>query len=816
MDYSEWTGIQGSWDETTGISELNIANYGHYRCHVRSGGSDQIYTATAIDPTITTQTTTGKLKYKFKILLDLYTDLYLFSYIAEVATKIDSENTVNTNGTTTIPPTSTTTINSTNTASEKLTTYIAIGVVAGVVIISACLISVLTVVVLIILYMKKRKPKEYQYLSKVKYSNSLSLAIPPVKFTKSKSKDDKLTYENLLELTAGIDISEKQLMDTLEDQSIEIPESIYSTNYANIPNASPVTKVYHEDITEFVDPRMQPINLDYYKQHLTKLMKNVGLLEDEYKSFGGVALKFPCENAVLEHNKIKNKYKMLYPYDKSRVILTPINGDFTTTYVNASYIPGVYSSQNFIAAQGPKECTVEDFWRMIVENNVTNIVMLSNIIEGNKKKCEMYFPLDGRHPEQFGNCIIKQVNAETYPGYIVRIFKVTAGKKTMQVKHFHFTAWPDHDVPTVFDELLNYVQKIHKDVMHTKSQILVHCSAGVGRTGTFIALFNILSAIEKSLPVSIYKIVHEMREHRPQMVQTFRQYKFIYLSVSELLFQDTGIEAANFTTTYKQYIETDIEGYESILYQQFNELNFQTDKTIELPYDTGSNPKNAKKNPVTTVIPYDDNRVVLLPFSKSENDYINASYMMNLNFIATVHPNANTLSDFLQMVTQSASTLVIMLTTPKEKSEIEGKMSKRLSYWGKTDDTIQIPPFTVRNTHSEKSTTMIKQRLVIEDTTNGLSHSINQLISPAWNDKGDPTDLGNIIELLQTIITYRQENPHLPIIIHCTDGIGRTGVLLTALKVIEQINNKAPIDIFHAIKSLRSERMNFVPTLVSP
>ena len=427
--------------------------------------------------------------------------------------------------------------NITNTDTGKLSTYIAISSVAVILLISACLITVL-IIILLIIYIKKRKPKEYQYLSKIKYSNSLSLAIPPVIVRKSNSKSDKFTYENLLELTAGIDISEKQLMDTLEDPNIQIPETIYST----IPNTSPVTKVYHEDITEFTDPRMQPINLDNYKQHLTKLMKSVGTLEEEYKSLGGVALKYSCENALLEHNRSKNKYKTLFPYDRSRVILPPINGDITTTYINASYIPGLYSTHKFIAAQGPREGTIEDFWRMIVENEVTNIVMLTNIIEGNRKKCEMYFPLDGRHPEQFGECIIQQVNAETHLGFIVRIFKVTSGNKSMQVKHFHFTAWPDHDVPSVFDELLNYVHKIHNDLMYTESQILVHCSAGVGRTGTFITLFNILSAIEKSMPVSIYRIVHEMREHRPQMVQTFRQYKFIYLSVSELLFQDTVLK----------------------------------------------------------------------------------------------------------------------------------------------------------------------------------------------------------------------------------------------------------------------------------
>ena len=691
---------------------------------------------------------------------------------------------------------------------------IAGGAVVGVIII-LLIIALIPTIIIIVIIIRKRRPKEYQYLSSVKYSNSLSLAVPPTGTRPSKKKNDKITYEYLKDITPGIEITEKQLMETLEDAVFEIPESIYSTNYVNLPNQSPPKKkVYYEDIAEFDDPKMVPINLNVYKQHLTKLMKNSAEFEQEYKSLGSVGLRYPCENAVLEHNKAKNKYKMIFPYDKSRVILPPIDGDFLTTYINASFIPGCYCDEKFIAAQAPKENTAEDFWRMILEFNVTNIVMLTNVIEGNRKKCEMYFPLDSRTPEQFGSFNIKQTHAETSLGYITRIFQVTDGKKKLKIKHFHFTAWPDHDVPIVYDEFLTFSHKVHEEVKGSESHVLVHCSAGVGRTGTFIAIYNILSAIERSLPVSIYKIVHEMREHRPQMVQTFRQYKFIHLSVAELLFQDTSIEASKFTSTYKQYLETDIEGYESILFQQYNELNFQTDQVIELPYETGNDPQNAKKNPAGKIFPYDENRVVLLPVV-SDNDYINASYIFNLNFIATVHPNSHTLADFLQMVTQTSSTLVVMLTTRKEMAEIEGKTSKRVSYWGKTDETVRIHPFTVRNTHSEKSTNVIKQSLTVDNPEDSTSHSFTQMISLAWNDKGDPKDFQSLLGLIQTIVNHKQENPHLPIIVHCSDGIGKTGVLLSTYRIIEHVKNKDPIDIFHVIKGLRSDRMNFVSSLVS-
>ena len=703
-----------------------------------------------------------------------------------------------------------TTTNGTSPTKIESILYIAVGATLGGLII-ICVLS-LMIIILVICLIRKKKPKAYQYLSKAKYSNSLSLVLKP--HVPTKKKEGRLTYQNLLEFTPGIEITERELMDALESPATEIPEAVYSTDYVNVSDLRHIPVTNYEEIDEIRNPRFAAIHLDVYKTYLKDLWKKEGALEEEYKSLGGVSLRYPCENALLEQNIPKNKYKMLYPYDKSRILLTPIRDDPSTTYINASYIPGVYTNQNFITAQAPMQNTIEDFWRLVIENKIENIVMLTNIIEGNRKKCEMYFPLDTKHPETFGSFVIHLVKTEIFPGFITRVIKVEKEGRSAQVNHYHFTAWPDHDVPSVFDEFLTFVKKTHENLKFTKSSILVHCSAGVGRSGTFITLYNIMAAIERSKPISIYKIVHEMREHRPQMVQTFRQYKFIYLAVSEMLFQDTAIEAKEFTKTYEQYKQTDVDGYESILNQQFNELNFQTDNSFKVSSESGNDKENEAKNPRNSIIPYDENRVILVPVNDG-SDYINASYMMNLNFVATVHPKLNTLADFLQMIYQTGSTLVIMLTTRKEKGEIESRMSQRASYWGKTDESIEIPPFTVTNTHSEKSTTMIRQTLTITNNKDGFSNSFKQIISLAWNDRGEPNDLPSIIVLIQILKKYKQENPNLPIIVHCSDGIGRTGVLLTTYKNIEDIETKDSIDMFHTIKHLRNDRMKLVPTLVS-
>ena len=603
-------------------------------------------------------------------------------------------------------------------------------------------------------------------------------------------------------------------LDTQLDNPVYNPDLTESmTPKSKFSESDPMMQeeINYYNIADVNDPRLRPIALDVFKRHVDQLWEKDGTLEEEYDSLGGDTFRYTCDKAQIEINKFKNKYKFIYPYDKSRVVLKKKGKDAQSDYINASHIPGLYVPQCFIASQGPKENTLEDLWRMIFEQNIVNIVMVTNLKEGDKQKCEAYFPSNKGEQVQYGPYKLKNIQTDISICNITRMFKVESNKEKVQVKHFHFTAWPDHDVPTLYDELLLFVETVQETMIPSKAPILVHCSAGVGRTGTFITLFNLRSAISQMQPISIFQVVHEMREHRPHMVQTFRQYKFIYLAVLELLLGKTSIPAEDFTNTYNSYLESDQEGYVSVFFQQFSELNYQCKKSFHLPTEAADN--NPEKNPIGEIVPFDYNRVVIYsPFFPC--DYINASYHEGNQVITAIHPGANTLVDFLQMIYQTEAALVVMLATSKEKSKMLGNMSDRKAYWPNKDASLNVPPFEISVTNSEKSVALIKQTILLKNNSEQSERTFMQVISTAWNEKGETTDIQSIVILLNFIIKYKHENPSKPMIIHCQDGIGKTGIIYTVYQCIQEMREKGQIDIFHTIKRLRRERINFVPTLV--
>ena len=215
-----------------------------------------------------------------------------------------------------------------------------------------------------------------------------------------------------------------------------------------------------------------------------------------------------------------------------------------------------------------------------------------------------------------------------------------------------------------------------------------------------------------------------------------------------------------------------------------------------------------------TALPYDENRVVLeSPYF--ECNYINASWLENSQFIASIHPTENTLQDFLQMIYQTEASMVIMLSTRKEKAKILGGVSNRVCYWPKKDEILKCDPFETSLTSSSETNAFIKQEISLKHTLDGKSHSFIHCLSPIWNEDGTIVELNFVVSLLSRVIKQKQDYPHKPIIIHCEDGISKTGVFLTVFNVIKELNLRKSINIFNAVKNLFRQRMSMVPTLVS-
>ncbi|XP_041075215.1 receptor-type tyrosine-protein phosphatase eta [Polyodon spathula] len=275
----------------------------------------------------------------------------------------------------------------------------------------------------------------------------------------------------------------------------------------------------------------------YKKQHADS---NCGFAE-EFEDLRPIGINQLRNAALAPDNKAKNRYNNVLPYDSSRVKLS-IQNCASDDYINANYMPGYDSKKQFIAAQGPLPGTVNDFWRMIWEQNVHTLVMLTRCNEQGRVKCEEYWP--SSNPNTYDDVTVILASEILLNEWTIREFKMknTKTAESRTVRHFHFTAWPDHGVPETTELLINFRHLVreHMDRYSRNSPTVVHCSAGVGRTGTLIAIDRLICQIERENVVDVYGIVYNLRMHRPLMVQTEDQYIFLNQCAKDFIRSRTG------------------------------------------------------------------------------------------------------------------------------------------------------------------------------------------------------------------------------------------------------------------------------------
>ncbi|CAJ0567031.1 unnamed protein product, partial [Mesorhabditis spiculigera] len=237
-----------------------------------------------------------------------------------------------------------------------------------------------------------------------------------------------------------------------------------------------------------------------------------------------------------EENAKKNRFLDVLPFEKNRVRLREKSGD----YINASYIDSVTASNFFIATQGPlgetevsvssgrRVETVTDFWEMVWQHDVSTIIMLTQCVENCRPKCAQYWPSNVGEAMQLGELEVDLMSTTDDPISMHREFDVRRGGRKKEISQFHFKEWEDAKAPESREHLLDFVERIRKS--GKRAPILVHCSAGVGRTGVFIALYNLLTQLDdpQVTTLDVYATVSRLREQRVRMVQTVEQYTTLY------------------------------------------------------------------------------------------------------------------------------------------------------------------------------------------------------------------------------------------------------------------------------------------------
>ncbi|XP_041652025.1 phosphatidylinositol phosphatase PTPRQ [Cheilinus undulatus] len=280
---------------------------------------------------------------------------------------------------------------------------------------------------------------------------------------------------------------------------------------------------------------LKPVNKKSFLQHVEDLCNNDNAkFQEEFSELPKLLQDLATTDADLPWNKSKNRFPNIKPYNNNRVKLLSEPGTAGSDYINASFVSGYLCPNEFIATQGPLPGTVADFWRMIWETGTRTIAMLTQCYEKGRIRCHKYWPEDNKPMSVFSDILISKVSEEVLPDWTVRTLKVEKHGHYILVRHFNYTSWPEHGVPESCSTLIKFVKAVRAH-RHDNSPIVVHCSAGVGRTGVFVALDHLIQHVRDHDFVDVYGLVAELRSERMCMVQNLAQYIFLHQSTLELL-----------------------------------------------------------------------------------------------------------------------------------------------------------------------------------------------------------------------------------------------------------------------------------------
>ncbi|XP_077109678.1 receptor-type tyrosine-protein phosphatase S isoform X5 [Ranitomeya variabilis] len=554
-----------------------------------------------------------------------------------------------------------------------------------------------------------------------------------------------------------------------------------------------------------------PIPIADLSEHTEHLKANDNLkLSQEYESIDP-GQQFTWEHSNLEVNKPKNRYANVIAYDHSRVILMPVEGILGSDYINANYIDGYRKQNAYIATQGPLPDSFGDFWRMVWEQRSATIVMMTRLEEKSRVKCDQYWP--SRGADTYGMIQVTLLDTIELATFCVRTFSLhkNGSSEKREVRQFQFTAWPDHGVPEYPTPFLAFLRRVKTCNPPDAGPIVVHCSAGVGRTGCFIVIDAMLERIKHEKTVDIYGHVTLMRSQRNYMVQTEDQYSFIHDALFEAVAcGNTEVPARNLYTYIQKLAQ--IETGEHVTGMELEFKRLANSKAHTSRFISANLPCNKFKNRLVNIMPYETTRVCLQPIRGVEgSDYINASfidgYRQQKAYIATQGPLAETTEDFWRMLWENNSTIVVMLTKLREMGR-----EKCHQYWP-AERSARYQYFVVDPMAEYNMPQYILREFKVTDARDGQSRTVRQFQFTDWPEQGVPKSGEGFIDFIgQVHKTKEQFGQDGPISVHCSAGVGRTGVFITLSIVLERMRYEGVVDVFQTVKMLRTQRPAMVQT----
>ncbi|XP_071945732.1 tyrosine-protein phosphatase non-receptor type 11-like [Antedon mediterranea] len=416
------------------------------------------------------------------------------------------------------------------------------------------------------------KGRNGSYLVRESHSN-------PGDFVLSVRTDDKVTHVMIRSKDGRYDVGGGEQFDTLADlvehyrKNPMVETSGLVVHLKQPFNATRISAAGIKDRVDVLEREMRSAKEENAKAGFEEEFENLQQMDSKYL--------LPRKVGAMPDNKAKNRYKNILPFDHTRVLLTDSeSGD----YINANYIDmskaqaiqqqdGLIDKldshwdnmKKYVATQGCLKDTVVDFWRMIWQENSRIIVMTTKEVERGKNKCVKYWP-DRGNTRTWNKISVTSDLEHPMADYVLRNFSVQHSDFPDEIRetyHFHFKSWPDHGVPQEPSRVLNFLHDYNnkQESIPDAGPIVVHCSAGIGRTGTFIMIDIVLNLIKQhglDCEIDIHRTIQMLRSQRSGMVQTEAQYKFIYHAVQhyiETLAQRVQAEVQN-QKVGREYINT--------------------------------------------------------------------------------------------------------------------------------------------------------------------------------------------------------------------------------------------------------------------
>eukprot|EP00105_Crassostrea_gigas_P011263 XP_011426840.1 PREDICTED: receptor-type tyrosine-protein phosphatase mu-like isoform X2 [Crassostrea gigas] len=515
------------------------------------------------------------------------------------------------------------------------------------------------------------------------------------------------------------------------------------------------------------------------------------MIEDEFKELQKGAIH-PCTIANKVGNKPKNRYLTVLPYDHSIVQLTPLSGKPDTNYINGSYIDSTLEDKAYIATQGPMTSTIGDFWRMVWQTCCGKIVMLTNLKEKNKIKCAQYWPNKGSTLE-FGLYKISVQAEKTHITYVQRALRLEdmTTSECRTIHHFHYTAWPDHGTPDHV-RLVAFHHLVSSEESDFIGPMVVHCSAGIGRTGTFIALDSLLKQAKLTNQVQVFNFVKHMRKDRMNMIQTADQYMYVYHTIYEALnMKNSTIKRKDFP---KEHFKLEDPSFKA---EKRTVAEFRTLQEMRGVFTADNlNPKPKRKGRKSQ-----DNTIVetlqtikVLPYGDSRGFLLVQSLMPTMD------------TDLWNLVMTSESAVVV--SVDKQSSDILGSFLP-------TSGEIRVTNgMAVSITSSAINENVNASCSAVDITNKNTEQSDEMTVIRACidgkNPKMTPTEMANLAILIEH--TEKSSSLVGPTIVLSSDGISSPGLLCVVSYAIQDAIKEKTVNLFQTVRQFHIRHPEFIAT----